>query len=733
MAEIITPDEIKAVGDLTHEFNRLGIVLDDVIEKGQESQSALDQTKQVKELLKVIEQLRDKEKQLVDANNKLKDSQDKATKSTHNQEEAIDALDETTGGTISRVKELGKQLWALAKNPVVLTLAAIVATLAACAAAVKIFFSSVGEGEDTLDRQTTSWNQFFNVLKKNFADLGSSIAGWFEKMGGSSGFIHGTINALKLMFPFLSDWLNKVQADFIKTEEDAQKLTKTLDELEDRMILNITKRARTNTEANKLMLASEDKINLSAKQRIDLLQRGIDLKQKQLKEDQAIAGINAKAVLLEIGHTHALTDAETLRMTQSERFAMFTAEENKRIAEAMAEVINLEGQYAQEVKKNTTKIVALKEQIRTEAVKKAQDSAEKEIQAAKNIEEKAVANIKNRAVAGAITVKEAEEQITEFRKRAAESYVNTQIEALSKVLLTEELNADERAAVEQKLFDLKNNLVDVYYENIEAKTKISLEDIVAVYEDFSSSLNDLFSSITENRLQQLDMEQKKMEEKYAREIELAGENEETKAILEKEREKREEALEKRRIQLQRRAAIFDKTVSATQAAIQTSLAIIRMLANPGGPVGVGLSIAAGITGALQVAAILAKPIPQYKDGGTTSQELIIAGEEGIEKYKTPSGEVGYTPGRATLMKLPVGTEIKDHDETMRELAANGLDVGGRRGTQDDVSYALLNKLDSVERTIKNKPSFEMNWTRRGIERAIRNGESRTYFLNEFYK
>src|SRR5690606_35151379 len=104
-----------------------------------------------------------------------------------------------------------------------------------------------------------------------------------------------------------------------------------------------------------------------------------------------------------------------------------------------------------------------------------------------------------------------------------------------------------------------------------------------------------------------------------------------------------EDLEKKRIQAQRKAAVFDKTLSATQAAIQTSLAIIRMLANPGGSAGVALSIAAGITGALQVAAILAKPIPQYKDGGVTVADFIRAGEEGFEQCQTPGGKIGYTP------------------------------------------------------------------------------------------
>lgn len=723
MAEIISQEEIQAVSDLVREFNKLGLSIEEIIELGKDNKTAINQAKTVDELAKKIDKLEGEQKKLVDTNTKLKDAQEKAAKSTKNQAEAMDALDNNMGGVIGRAKQMGKEFLALMRNPFILALATIVAALGAMAHAMKTFVTTTGEGEDALNRQKGVFNQFFNVIKKGWSDLGKS----FVEALGEDG-LQG------LLFAVLNFFSPKLAASFLKTSGEAKQLADVIDDIETRMAINITKRAETELRYNKLSLAAEKLKYTDQVKAVELLEAGIKVKEQQMRIDKELAKQQADATLYQIGLEHNLTKAEVDRMSHAERDAEFTGEEMKKIAEAYANVINLEAAYEQEVKRNTAKIIAFKEQIRKDIVDKAQKAAEKEIQESNNIVDAQIAHIKNRAVAGSISVAEAEKQILEVRKNQADDLVASQIFALGKILLVEQLTADERAAIEQKLFELKNKLVDEYYNQIEEKTKLSLEDIVAIYMDFSNSLGDLFSSLSERRIAEIDAEEKRMEERYAKEIELAGENEETKAILEKEAEKRHEEFEKRRITAQRRAAIFDKAVSASQAGVATALAIIKMLANPGGPAGVALSIAAGITGALQVAAILAKPIPQYKDGGFTIADWIIAGEEGTERFRTPGGQVGFTPDGPTLMKLPVGTEITPHKETMQDLVADSINnVGGRQATDEEINFAMLHKLTSLENTIRNKKEVHMNWTRKGLERAVKNGESRTYFENEFYR
>lgn len=733
MAEIINDAEIKAVEDLTDKFNRLGNVLDTIIAKGAENDTVIEQAKAVTELSKRIAHLEKNQEKLVDENKKLKTAQEKTTKSTKDQEEAMEALNDRTGGVIGRVKEFGKQLGALAKNPFILGLSVIIAGLAALAAAFRTFTTTVGEGENALDRHKTSWNQFFNVLKVNFADLGRSVSEWFDKMGGSKSFINGMLSSMQIMFPFMSNWINKVRNDFNRTEEDAQKLTAAIQNLNDRIVINTIESARAQRDMNKTLLEFRDRYNNTTQERIDLVQKVIDLQEEQMRKDVEVAKARAEATLLEIGLVHNLTAEETKRLTQAERFAKFTGEENKRIAEAYANALKVEAQALQAMRQNLLRMNTERDKLRQENLRKANLAAQQEIREMENAVQTQIDIIKDQATIGNITVEEAEKRILETRKKYLAQQINTQIAVTEKLLQLEELSAEERAQIEQRLFDLKSQLVDAYYQQIEDKAKISFADIVAMYTDFTNSLGDLFTSMTDRRLQEIDMEEKRLEKMYNRELELAGNNDEAKAEIEKRAEKRREQLEKQRVAAQRKAAIFDKAVSATQAAIQTSLAVIRMLANPGGPVGVAMSIAAGITGALQVAAILSRPIPQYKDGGRTIADVVLAGEEGVEMYRTPSGEVGFTPNGPTIMRLPVGTEIKSHRETMKELAANGITgITDFAGTGDDVQWALYSKLNSIETTIKNKREVHYNWTRKGLEKAFKNGESRTYWMDNFF-
>lgn len=728
MAEIIDDNEIKAVESLTEKFNKLGSVLDDIIVKGKENQTVIEQSKAVGELTRKIGELEKNQQKLVEENKKLKDAQEKATKATKDQEEAMDALDDNMGGVISKAKEMGKQFLALMRNPFILALATIVGTIAAMASAMKTFLTNTGEGEDILNRQKGVWNQFFNVLKAGWKDLGKSFV---EALGedGLQGLLYG----------ILSYFSPALAASFMKTSGEAKELADVIDDIETRMAINITRRADAELKYNRLSLQAEKLKYEDQVKAVALLEEGIKVKEQQMLIDKQLAKQQADATLYQIGLEHNLTKAEVDRMSHEERDAEFTGEEMKKIAEAYANVINLEAAYEQEVRRNTTKIVAFKEQIRKSIVDSATHESEAAIQLAVDSTNRRVALLQEEAAARVAAgenrfkvIKDTEEKIEQVRKDAVQQHIQNQINEYSKLLGLAQLNAEERYAIEQKLNALEFQLSDEMFNKLKQGYQITFEDIVTMYQDFTSSLNDLFQSITENRLAQIDAEEKAMEERYAREIELAGDNEETKAILEREAEKRREILERKRITEQRKAAIFDKAVSATQASIQTSLAIIRMLANPGGPAGVAMSIAAGITGALQVAAILAKPIPQYKDGGKTIADIIIAGEEGFEMYRTPSGEVGLTPDTATVMRLPVGTEITPHDETVRQLAADAIDnVGGR--LPDDNSWMLYHKLDSLENTIKNKKEVHMNWTRKGLERAIKNGESRTYFMNEFYK
>ena len=178
---------------------------------------------------------------------------------------------------------------------------------------------------------------------------------------------------------------------------------------------------------------------------------------------------------------------------------------------------------------------------------------------------------------------------------------------------------------------------------------------------------------------------------------MAGDNEEAKKEIQEASEKRQQELEKKRIEAQRRAAIFDKASALVGAAINTALAVVNQLAKGDPYTAFARAALAGALGAIQIAAIAAKPIPRYAEGGVHGGGIAMVGEEGTELMNVPGRGFILTPSSSTLMDLPKGTEIIPHEDTMRMLALSSMNNSARIDSENAMLY---NKLDSLEKTIK---------------------------------
>ncbi|MFO7257777.1 MAG: hypothetical protein DIU61_008785 [Bacteroidota bacterium] len=416
----------------------------------------------------------------------------------------------------------------------------------------------------------------------------------------------------------------------------------------------------------------------------------------------------------------------------------------------------------------------------------AEQAAEVRLNAAKNAIDEEIALVRQSAIEGLISRRQAEREIIQIRRRGALEFLEQQITILQgsiaateqaaeeekkaiqeaadarialleeiyidqpeklaaarakieeetnkEILAVESKAADEKIKLEQKIHDVRAKFNEErfdqdndYFEDL----RKNLEEIFAEYQKWTGAISDLFSSITDRRIAELEREQeavlkqrdalledekRRVDEALIRE-QLTEEQKEAlrassrlrQAEIEEEFAKREEALEKKKIAAQRRLAIFEKAQAVTSALISTSLAVLKTFEEFGFPIGVPFAAAVGALGAIQVASIVARPIPQYAKGGKVSHSgAIIVGEEGTELMRFPSGREMLTPGRATLMTdVPAGTEIIPHKPTMERLAREGFDrsLFDRKPMQSD---RIEKRLMSIERTIKNKPEFIIN-------------------------
>lgn len=248
-----------------------------------------------------------------------------------------------------------------------------------------------------------------------------------------------------------------------------------------------------------------------------------------------------------------------------------------------------------------------------------------------------------------------------------------------------------RIALNDKLIEA-DRLRDQY---LREQTVINLEETKKIYTDVTSAIGNLFSSITAARLQDIDMEKQAVTDQMNRELEMAGTNEAAKDEIRKEAERKQRELEKKRLEEQRKFAIFEKASAVIAAGINTALAITNQLAKGDPYTAFARAALAGALGAIQIAAIIAKPIPKFAVGTDNAPGgLAFVGERGTELIQTPSGEAWLTPNKATLTNLPKGSKVFTNDETMMMMAG----ISNFSAMKGD--FVLYSKLGSLEQTIK---------------------------------
>jgi hypothetical protein len=777
--DIISKEAIEAPLVLIKNLQKLVEGFDDTIVKAQKHHKAIGDTTSIKKLSGEIEKLLAENKKLMhgqddllkrvdklekenkDLAKSLKQVQDETKKTRQEQEKlsnAMEALDNRIGGNISRWKQLGKELFAIVKHPIVLTLAVIIGLLAAATSAVKTFWSSTGEGEDIAARQASTWRQFFNVLKTGWADLGKAIQDFFGE-GGSDMAINLIFEGLKIMFPFLSAWLVKLQTDFNRTSAEAKKMADVVDDIQTRMAINIEKSARTQRDANKLLLESQDDLMHTDLDRLVLLTRYNDLKKEQLDIDLSIARDNAKATLYLIGLEHNLTKAQVDRMTFAEMDAKFTGEQIKRIMQSRADVIDLEATYYQEVKKNSAKILHLREEMHKKEVELAKKAAVEIVQLGRDAVEERQGELAQRiaGIQAQVTkeiqneslgwrkrkeiIENAEADIAEIKKQARIQEIEDSIKALEVSFKLLEFDKETQEKVAKEIAALKLKLIEEVYKTEVAVGKTQLQkDIENLnilkehYEAFAGSISEIFQNVSQSRLDNIDREQEALERQFDTEMRMAGDNDERKKEIENEADKRRRDLEVKRIKEQRRAAIFDKVTSLIQAGINGALAVTNQLAKGDPYTAFARAAAAGIAAGIQVIAIASKQIPQYFKGGYTKVRRIMAGELGFEHFTTPEGKEGFTPNTATVMDLPVGTKIDSHEDTLADIAKKSIRPE-KLGGKVDVEFLSMvgQKIDNLNHTIATKPVVQVNYTPNGVEGLLIKAINKIKFNRDLFR
>lgn len=322
-------------------------------------------------------------------------------------------------------------------------------------------------------------------------------------------------------------------------------------------------------------------------------------------------------------------------------------------------------------------------------------------------------------------------QILEAQKRYNVAFIDEQIKTLEKVLQLENLKVEEAEKIRERIDELRIKLTDAIFDLDTRTLYDTLTDIQQSVEAFATGIGSIFQQHTEQRIGQIEYIEESNKRAMERELALAGDNAAQKARILDRFHQREIQLQKQKAAEQRRGAIFDKITSAVQAAIATALGVTKALAT----LNIPLAAAIGIAGGIQVAAILAKQIPQYELGTDYHPGgPAIVGEKGSELKIYPSGKMQLTPAVPTLQNLPAGTKVLPVEETNKFLALaalTGLGSSDRVIEGSEFDYKFIGKkLDEIKSAISNQ--YQDVFDEHGYRRYRRKENTRVNRINRKY-
>lgn len=289
-----------------------------------------------------------------------------------------------------------------------------------------------------------------------------------------------------------------------------------------------------------------------------------------------------------------------------------------------------------------------------------------------------------------------EEEYQKKRKEISDNYTKerfrVQSEMLKKQLKTEGLTAEQRSSIEAKIAEksveldkwtneqkIKDNedaaakLIEIEKEK-SAKIKELLQDVFnfgmqLINQQFEAKLDSLEKESEENEAWSEEEKERidRLEESGAISKEQADAR---KAAVDDQAAMREEEIEAKRKEVKKKQAMLEKNMAVIEIAKDLAVAIFKIKAEAAAaaaiPV-VGAALAAAAlsqiplvvaSAAVQTAAVLATPIPEYAKGTKDHPGgLAIVGDGGRSEMIVSNGMLFKTPATDTLIDLPAHSVV----------------------------------------------------------------------------
>ncbi len=306
-------------------------------------------------------------------------------------------------------------------------------------------------------------------------------------------------------------------------------------------------------------------------------------------------------------------------------------------------------------------------------------------------------------------------QVYQYVYGKQEEIVKAKQDAIKKKYKETYDGLNEQQKKNQKLLEdiqeKQNKKLEDYYSLQKARQELTDASIEASAEIASTITDRLIYNaerLAEIELNRVDAQEKAELASLDRLTLSENERAEKKKQIELEAEARRKAIEKEKIKDLRKFALIQKGIDVAEIISATALAIMRQLGNAvdqANGSAIPKAIAIGLTGAVQLAKVLATPLPQYAEGieSTPTDSFAIVGEKGTELITEKSGKQYLTPNRDTLTYLPKGTKVTPHHELMANVYDNAHKYMASNSsvTTDTMQTALIQSFEELYNKVDN--------------------------------
>lgn len=547
-----------------------------------------------------------------------------------------------------------------------------------------VYNNLVASLDKAAQMKTTAVN---NEEKENNERQNRRSGGGGRSSGGSSSANNAKKSAdeLKKAVQAGEDALLKIITDSLERQRQAEMLSyqRKLKELQDAL-------AKTKSTQVQMRTALNNQIQgLEAEHQRKLHDLEIAGMERRQKADADFIALHLETV--EEGSAEELEwkkkalmnqrDVEYMELYKAERDKTLTAEQALEMRATLVDkYVKLETELLEEHAAKQLEIIQKKYADQNEQTNTAMIV---ELNTLKQQYAQKLAAAKGDAAAQARLKAQFEEESASIQERYAIQTAKSAIALIEEELKTENLSAEERANLTRQLAQakaqLEQQMADAAIANIErvnekdAKSKEqrmkNAQQWLQIAADSLNSINDLVSTIYDAKIAKVEEEQEANTEAGDAEQERIAQMVEQNVITEEEGEarkraaedktaKKNEELEKKKAKLKEKQAKFDKLNSIAQVGISTALAIMNMMESAPWPVNIAMAAVAGAMGAVQLATIIATPLPKYAKGtGYHKGGPAIVGDGGVPEVITYGGNAWITPDEPTLVDLPTGASV----------------------------------------------------------------------------